>query len=171
MGNALPTLPQCAFHMCFHTCAFHNMESESQWCSAALAKSPPRDGYCLLSLTLPRTRIRGGCSCNVRTWSSNEAHHEGEGGVQYKEASKVNSALAAVKFVRTLMVQSRFLEKINNRQRRSRSQSQSLRKNGYKINEAPKPQKINQSESTKHQSLRRFEFKTVSLHVSNHYDR
>jgi len=34
-------------------------------------------------------------------WSSNEAHPEGEGGVQYKEASKVNSALAAVKFVRT----------------------------------------------------------------------
>ena len=144
MGNALPTLPQCAFHMCFHTCAFHNTESESQWRSPAMATPLPRDGYCLLSLTLPRTRIRGGCSCNVGTWSSNEAHREGEGGVQYKEASKVNSALAAVKFVRTLMVQSRFLEKINNRQRRSRSQSQSLRKSGYKINEAPTKASENQ---------------------------
>ena len=97
MGNALPTLPQCAFHMCFHTCAFHSTESESQWRSPAMETSLPRDGYCLLSLTPPRTRSRGGCSCNVGTWSINEAHHEGEGGVQYKEASKVNSALAAVK--------------------------------------------------------------------------
>ena len=29
-------------------------------------------------------------------WSNNEAHSEGEGEGQYKEASKVNSALAAV---------------------------------------------------------------------------
>ena len=28
--------------------------------------------------------------------ASNETHREGEGGVQYKETSKVNSALAAV---------------------------------------------------------------------------
>ena len=41
----------------FHTCAFHNTESESQWRSPAMATSLPRDGYCLLSLTLPRTRI------------------------------------------------------------------------------------------------------------------
>ena len=108
MGNALPTLPQCSFHMCFYTCAFHNTEPKSQWRSPAMATSPPRDGYCLLSLTLPRTRIRGGCSC-MAEWNSKEAHPEDEGGVQYKEASKVNSALAAVKFVRTLMAQSRFL--------------------------------------------------------------
>ena len=145
----------CLPHVFSHTCAFHNTESESQWRSPAMATSLPRDGYCLLSLTLPRTRIRGGCSCNVGTWSSNEAHREREGGVQYEEASKVNSALAAVKFVRTLMVQSRFLSKINNRQRRSRSQSQSPEKRLQNqrstrasenqpigINEAPKPQEI-----------------------------
>ena len=39
---------------------------------------------------------------------------------------------------------------------------QVVAKSGYKINEAPKPQKINRSKSTKHRSLRRFEFKTVS---------
>ena len=96
MGSALPTLPQCAFQMCFHTAAFHNTESESQWRPPAMATSLPRDGHCLLSLTIPRTRIGGECSCNVGTWSSNEAYPEGECGVQYKEASKVNSALAVV---------------------------------------------------------------------------
>ena len=61
-----------------------------------MVTSLPRDGYCLLSLTLPRTRIGGECSCNVRTRSSNEAHPDGEGGVQYKEASKANPAVAVV---------------------------------------------------------------------------
>ena len=57
--------------------------------------APPR--WLLPTLPYPpRTQIGGGCSCNVGTWSSNEAHPEGEGGVQYKEASKVNSVLAAV---------------------------------------------------------------------------
>ena len=40
-----------------------------------------RNGYCLLSLTLPCTRIRGECSCIVE-WNSKEAHPEDEGGVQ-----------------------------------------------------------------------------------------
>ena len=45
------------------------------------AISLPRDGYCLLSLTLPRTRISGECNCMVE-WNSKEAHPEDEGGVQ-----------------------------------------------------------------------------------------
>ena len=84
-----------------------------------MTTSLPRDGYCLLSLTLPRTRIRGGCSCNVRKWSSNEAHCEGEGGVQYKEASKVNSALAAVEICENSHGPVTPPLKTNNRQRRS----------------------------------------------------
>ena len=104
------TPPHCEGHSAFQVdnrdeeTMGSSTDSTTQWtwgCQVA----PPR----WLPPTLPRTRIRGGCSCNVGTWSSNEAHREGEGGVQYKEASKVNSALAAVKFVRTLMVQSRFL--------------------------------------------------------------
>ena len=47
------------------------------------AISLPRDGYCLRSLTLPRTRIRGECSC-MAEWNSKEAHPEDEGRVQSK---------------------------------------------------------------------------------------
>ena len=36
------------------------------------AISLPRDGYCLLSLTLPRTRIRGECSCR---WNGTARRH------------------------------------------------------------------------------------------------
>ena len=56
-------LPHVLSHMCLPQYGLG--VSESQWRSPAMATSLPRDGYYLLSLTPPRTRIGGGCSCEM----------------------------------------------------------------------------------------------------------
>jgi len=74
------------FHNVPSTCVFSHMCLPQYGVRVAMALprdaiSLPRDGYCLLSLTLPCTRIRGECSCMVK-WNSKEAHPKDEGGVQ-----------------------------------------------------------------------------------------